>query len=46
MTAPLGRRATQALVVHALVGGVLVDQHQAARPLADEIRAVKLAQVA
>ena len=46
LTAPLGRRATQALVVHALVGGVLVDQHQAARPLADEIRAVKLAQVA
>src|SRR5438270_216620 len=44
--APVGGRAAQALVVHALVGGVLIDENQAARAFADEVGAVELAEVA
>ena len=36
----------QALVVDPLVRGVLVDQHQPARPFADEVGAVELAEIA
>src|SRR5207237_8809503 len=46
LRAPVGGRAAQALVVHALVGGVLIDENQAARAFADEVGAVELAEVA